>query len=138
MKRPVCRLLELPKITDPRGSLSFVEAGRHVPFEIRRIFYLYGVPVGETRAAHALKTCQQLIVAIAGSFDVMVDDTAAKNHYRLDRADCGLYVPPLVWREISGFSPNSVCLVLASEFFDADDYLDDYASLVAALKAKYA
>ncbi len=136
MSQSPCKLLELPKFTDPRGSLTFAEGGRHVPFEIRRMFYLYDVPVGQTRAAHALKTCHQVIIAISGSFEVAVDDTVTKQRFYLDRPDCGLYIPPLVWREISSFAPGSVCLVLASEFFDADDYLDDYPALLAAIKAR--
>ncbi len=128
-----CKLLELPKITDPRGSLSFAEAGRHLPFEIRRVFYLFDVPTGESRAGHALRICQQFIMAISGSFEVTVDDGRSKKRFLLDRADCGLYVPPRIWREIAAFSPGSVCLVLASEFYDEKDYLDDYAEFVASV-----
>lgn len=132
-----CRLLELPKITDRRGSLSFAEAGRHVPFEVRRIFYLYDVPASQTRAAHALKTCHQFIIAISGSFEVKTDDGTAKESFRLDRPDVGLYVPPLVWRELGVFSPGAVCMVLASEFYDETDYLDEYADFAAAVRAKH-
>ncbi len=131
-----CTILELPKMTDQRGSLSFAEAGRHIPFDIRRIFYLFDVPAGQIRAAHALKICQQVIVAISGQFDVTVDDGAGKQRFHLDRADCGLYVPPLIWREISGFSNQSVCLVLASEFYDEADYLDDYPAFLAEAGAR--
>lgn len=127
MNTPRCAILELPKIADPRGSLTFVEAARHVPFEIKRVFYLYDVPSGETRAGHALRNCHQFIIAMSGSFDLIVDDGAQKQHFHLNRSDCGLYVPPLMWREIENFSTNSVCLVLASEFYDEADYLDDYA-----------
>ena len=128
-----CRILELPKITDGRGSLTFAEGGRHLPFDIKRIFYLFDIPAGEMRAAHALKTCQQFIVAFSGEFEVRVDDGQAKNHFHLDRPDCGLYVPPLVWRELAGFSSRAVCLVLASEFYDEADYLDDHAAFMAAV-----
>ena len=131
-----CRVLELPKITDRRGSLTFAEGGRHMPFDIKRIFYLFDVPAGEMRAAHALKTCQQVIIAISGGFDVSVDDGKAKERFHLNRPDCGLYVPPLVWREIADFSPKSVCMVLASEFYDEADYLDDYAAFNAAVGAQ--
>jgi dTDP-4-dehydrorhamnose 3,5-epimerase-like enzyme len=131
-----CRILELPKITDRRGSLTFAEGGRHVPFDVKRIFYLFDVPAGETRAAHALRTCQQVIVAISGNFDVSVDDGKAKKRFHLDRPDCGLYVPPLIWREIAGFSPKAVCMVLASEFYDEADYVDDYAAFTAAVGAQ--
>lgn len=128
MSRNRCELLELPKISDPRGSLTFLEAGRHVPFEFKRSFYLYNVPAGEKRAAHALSSCQQFLIAVSGSFDVIADDGTTKQHFHLDRPDCGLYVPPRIWREISNFSANSVCLVMASEFYDAAEYIDDYAT----------
>lgn len=137
MSLAVCKLLELPKITDRRGSLSFAEARRHIPFAIKRIFYLYDVPAGETRAAHALKTCHQFIVAISGSFEVNVDDGGVKQHFLLSRPDVGLYVPPLVWRELGAFSLNAVCMVLASEFYDDTDYLDEYADFVAAVGAQH-
>lgn len=130
-----CEILEIPKLSDPRGSLSFLEGWRHVPFEIKRIFYLYDVPPGQMRAAHALNACQQFIIALAGSFDVVADDGSTKEHFRLDRPDCGLYVPPLIWREIENFSANSVCLVMASEYYDAAEYIDDYAAFAAAKKA---
>jgi dTDP-4-dehydrorhamnose 3,5-epimerase-like enzyme len=136
MKLPGCEILELPKITDPRGSLTFIEAERHVPFQVRRIFYLYGVPEGEKRAAHALKVCQQFILAISGSFDIVVDNGTQKESFHLERADCGLYVPPLIWREIQNFSKGAVCMVLASEFYDADDYLDEYSAFAQAVGAE--
>ena len=127
MKTTECKILELPKMTDPRGNLTFVEADRHIPFEIKRVFYLYDVPSGEARAGHALRRCEQFIIAMSGSFDLVVDYGTRRETFRLNRSDCGLYVPPLVWREIESFSTNSVCLVLASEFYDIDDYLDVYS-----------
>jgi uncharacterized RmlC-like cupin family protein len=120
-------------MTDPRGNLSFVEEGRHIPFEIRRVFYLYDVPSGEKRAGHALRHCQQFIVAMSGSFDIVVDYGGERERFHLNRSDCGLYVPPMVWREIENFSTNSVCLVLASEYYDIQDYVDvhdDFLKLV--------
>jgi hypothetical protein len=135
MNTPKCAILELPKNTDPRGNLTFVEAGRHVPFEIKRVFSLYDVPSGETRAGHALKRCQQFIIAMSGSFDLIVDDGMSKQRFHLNRSDCGLYVPALIWREIENFSTNSVCLVLASEFYDLADYLDTYGQFTAAVGA---
>jgi dTDP-4-dehydrorhamnose 3,5-epimerase-like enzyme len=134
MNNRACKILELPKMTDPRGNLSFVEAARHVPFEIRRVFYLYDVPSGETRAGHALRTCRQFVIAMSGSFDLVVDYGGRRERFSLNRSDCGLYVPPMVWREIEHFSTNSVCLVLASEYYDIDDYLDVYADFLAATK----
>lgn len=126
MKSTTCALLELPKMTDPRGNLSFVEETRHIPFAIRRVFFLYDVPSAERRAGHALRRCHQFIIAMSGSFDVLVDYGGGRERFRLSRADHGLYLPPLVWREIENFSTNSVCLVLASEFYDIQDYVDTY------------
>lgn len=134
MTRPQIRLLNLPKISDPRGNLSFIESERHVPFEIRRVFYLYDVPGGESRAGHALKTCHQFIIAISGAFDVTLDDGRQRSKHHLNRSYFGLYVPPLVWREIDNFSSGSVCLVLASEPYDETGYvrhLDDFRRLVS-------
>lgn len=131
-----CRIIELPRVNDPRGNLTFIEGGRHVPFEIKRVFYLYDVPGGATRAGHALKRCHQFIIANSGSFDVIVDDGHAKQSYPLNRSYYGLYVPPLLWREIEDFSYGSVCTVLASECYDAADYYYDYEEYVKAVGAK--
>ena len=121
-----CRKIDLPKIQDPRGNLTFIENNKHIPFEVKRIFYLYDVPGGETRAGHALKTCQQFVIAVSGSFDVVVDDSVEKARYSLNRSFYGLYIPALVWRELENFSSGSVCLVLASETYDADGYYRTY------------
>jgi len=120
------RIIELPKIADPRGNLTFLEGGRHCPFEIKRIFYLYDVPGGETRAGHANKGLDQLIIAASGSFDVVVDDGRERKRFFLNRSYNGLFVPRMLWRELENFSSGSVCLVLASEFYDAKDYYRDY------------
>jgi dTDP-4-dehydrorhamnose 3,5-epimerase-like enzyme len=125
-----CKVVELPKIADPRGNLTFVEGGRHIPFEIKRIFYLYDVPGGETRAGHALRKCHQFIIALSGSFDLILDDGTRKERYHLNRSYYGLYVPPLIWREIENFSTNSVCLVMASEFYNEDDYFREYPDFI--------
>jgi hypothetical protein len=129
------RILTLPRINDPRGNLSFIEGMRHVPFEVRRVFYLYDVPGGETRAGHALRTCQQFIVAIAGAFDVVADDGAVRSRHHLNRSYFGLYLPPLIWRELDNFSSGSVCLVLASEPYDESGYYRDYDSFHNAVVA---
>jgi hypothetical protein len=136
MNQNECAILDLPRMTDGRGSLSVVEAGLHIPFELQRVFYLYGVPGGQRRAGHALRVCHQFIIAIAGSFDVVVDDGKEKQRFRLDRPDCGLHVPPMIWREIEGFSEDSVCLVLASEHYDPEDYLDEYSEFRKAVAAR--
>lgn len=127
-----CTIIELPKIADPRGNLTFVESGRHIPFEIKRIFYLYDVPGGETRAGHALKKCYQFIIAMSGSFDLLLDDGTRKERYHLNRSYYGLYVPPLIWREIENFSTNSVCMVMASEFYNEEDYFREYPEFIKA------
>lgn len=119
-------IIQLPKIQDPRGNLTFIEEFKHIPFSIKRVFYLYDVPGGESRAGHALKTCHQFIIAASGSFDVILDDGLSNNRYHLNRSYYGLYIPPLIWREIDNFSSGSVCLVLASEPYNEMDYLRNY------------
>lgn len=126
IKRQQCRIIKLPKIVDSRGNLTFVEGDVHIPFQINRIFYLYDVPGGETRAGHALKTCQQFVIAVSGSFDVIIDDGFQKTRYSLNRSFDGLYIPALIWRELENFSSGSVCLVLASETYNADGYYRTY------------
>jgi hypothetical protein len=129
-----CKLVNLPKITDPEGNLTPIEGGRHVPFEIKRVFYLYDVPGGATRAGHALKTCQQFIIAMSGSFDVMLDDGTDTKRYHLNRSYTGLYVPALIWRELENFSSGSVCTVLASEVYDEKGYYRDYEEFRNAVR----
>jgi len=121
-----CRLIDLPVVSDPRGNLTFVEGGRHVPFEIKRVYYLYDVPGGAERGGHAHKSLQQLIVAMSGSFDVVLDDGRQKKRVHLNRSYFGMYVCPMVWRELDNFSSGSVCMVLASNFYDEDDYYRNY------------
>jgi WxcM-like protein len=129
-----CKLVNLPKITDPEGNLTPIEGGRHVPFEIKRVFYLYDVPGGATRAGHALKTCQQFIIAMSGSFDVVLDDGTNTKRYHLNRSYTGLYVPALIWRELENFSSGSVCTVLASEPYDENGYYRDYKEFRNAVR----
>jgi hypothetical protein len=128
------RMIDLPKVTDPRGNLTFIESEKHIPFEIRRIFYLYDVPGGAWRAGHALKTCHQFIIAALGSFDVILDNGFQRKHFQLNRSYYGLYVPPLIWREIDNFSSGSVCLVLASEYYSEGDYYRNYQEFIQAVK----
>ena len=129
-----CRLIELPRVTDPRGNLTFIEGGNHLPFEIKRVYYLYDVPGGATRAGHGHKTLEQLMIAMSGSFDVELDDGRAKKKYHLNRSYYGLYVPSMIWREIDNFSSGSVCLVLASELFNESDYYRDHQEFLRAVK----
>ena len=121
-----CKIIELPKVTDRRGNLTFIEEKRHIPFEIRRIFYLYDVPGGQARGGHAHHRLQQLIIAASGSFDVILDDGFERKRFHLNRAYYGLYIPPMIWRELNNFSSGAVCLVLASELYDEEDYVRDY------------
>lgn len=125
-----CRIIDLPKISDPRGNLTFIEASRHVPFEIKRIYYTYDVPGGSDRGAHAHKNLHQLIIAMSGSFDVVLDDGFDQKRFHLNRSYFGLYVCPMMWRYLDNFSSGSVCLVLASSLYDADDYYRDYDAFV--------
>src|SRR5213595_3458401 len=131
-----CTTIDLDRITDPRGNLTFLESGRHLPFDIKRVFYLYDVPGGADRAGHALKTCHQFLIAISGSFDVMVDDGRDKARFHLNRSYYGLYIPRMTWRELDNFSSGSVCLVLASEYYDEADYYRSYQSFLDDLGAR--
>ena len=128
-----CRLIELPKINDARGNLSFIEGGQHVPFDIRRVYYLYDVPGGSERGSHAHKKLHQFIVAMAGSFDVVLDDGKEKKHFHLNRSYSGLYVCPMMWRDLVNFSSGSVCMVLASEHYDAGDYIRSYEEFLTVI-----
>jgi hypothetical protein len=121
-----CRIIELPKIMDPRGNLTFVEGGRHIPFAVRRAYWIYDVPGGEMRGSHAYRRNRELIIAVSGSFDVEVDTGSGITRHQLNRSYYGLYLPPLHWRSLVNFSTNSLCLILASEEYDEADYLRDY------------
>lgn len=125
-----CRLLQLPKIEDRRGNLTFVEANRHVPFGIERVYYLYDVPGGAERGGHAHKGLHQFMVAMSGSFDVKIDDGSRKTTFHLNRSYYGLYLCPMIWREIDNFSSGAVCMVLASTHYAPEDYLRDYDEFV--------
>ena len=133
MSLALCKMIDLPKINDPRGNLTFVEGGNHIPFEIRRVYYLYDVPGGSQRGGHAHKGLTQLIIAMSGSFDVTLDDGHAKQRFHLNRSYSALYVCPMIWRELDNFSSGSVCMVLASNLYDEDDYYRDYTQFQAAL-----
>ena len=127
-----CRIVELPKIADPRGNLTFVEGGKHIPFDIRRVYYLYDVPGGAERGGHAHKGLHQLIIAMSGSFDVVLDDGVDKKRIHLNRSYNGLYVCPMIWRELDNFSSGSVCMALASNCYDEADYYRDYDDYLVA------
>lgn len=129
-----CRIIDLPKIADPRGNLTFIEGGNHIPFDIKRVYYLYDVPGGESRAGHGHKELHQLIIAASGSFTVQLDDGYKQQEFFLNRSYHGLYVPPMMWRDIDNFSSGSVCMVLASLPYDEADYFRDYDEYLNAVK----
>ena len=126
-----CKILELPKIQDNRGNLTFIEAGRHVPFDFKRAYFLYDVPGGSTRGGHAHKELHQIVIAMSGSFDIELSDGVNKKRFHLNRSYFGLYIPPMVWREMDNFSSGSVALVLASDFYSEEDYFRDFPEYVS-------
>ena len=128
-----CQIVELPKVHDPRGNLTFIENSRHIPFDIKRVYYLYDVPGGADRAGHAHKRLQQLFIAMSGSFDITLDDGERQRRIHLNRSYNGLYVCPMIWRVIDNFSSGSVCMVLASDYYDESDYFRDYAAFRVAV-----
>lgn len=127
-----CSVISLPKISDPRGNLTSIEGGQHVPFDIQRVYYLYDVPGGAERGGHAHKGLHQLIIAMSGSFDVVLDDGFNKKRVHLSRSYNGLYICPMIWRELDNFSSGSVCMVLASNHYDEQDYFRDYGDFLKA------
>ncbi|GJH09275.1 WxcM-like domain-containing protein [Caballeronia novacaledonica] len=123
-------VIELPKIHDPRGNLTFIEGGRHVPFDIQRVYYLYDVPGGSVRAGHAHHELQQIIIAVAGSFDLVLDNGFERRVLTCNRPSSGVLIRSLVWRELNNFSSGAVCLVLASRPYEEDDYIRDYQTFL--------
>jgi dTDP-4-dehydrorhamnose 3,5-epimerase-like enzyme len=121
-----CKVINLPKYSDPRGNLSVIEGGSHIPFDIKRVYYLYDIPGGSSRAGHGHKELQQLIIAMSGSFDVIVDDGNKRKKFHLNRSYYGLYIPKGMWREVENFSSGGVCLILASTLYDPSDYFYNY------------
>lgn len=130
------KIIDLPKILDERGNLSFLEENKHIPFEIKRTYWIYDVPGGETRGGHAYKTNQEFIVAISGSFDVILNDGSDKKIFSLNRSYYGLYVPNGLWRHMENFSTNSLALIIASEDYSGDDYIRDYDQFLLSSKAR--
>lgn len=128
------RIIDLPKHLDRRGNLSIIEEIKSIPFKIKRTFWIYDVPGGEIRGGHAYKETQEFIVALSGSFDVVIDDGKIKKTYSLNRSYYGLYVPKMMWRQMQNFSTNSLALVLASTPYNPKDYIRDYAEFVRAKK----
>jgi dTDP-4-dehydrorhamnose 3,5-epimerase-like enzyme len=128
------KLINLPVYNDPRGNLTFIESNNHIPFEIKRVYYLYDVPGGATRAAHGHKALHQLMIAMAGSFDITLDDGKSKKTYTLNRSYYGIYIPPMIWRDLDNFSSGAVCMVLASEYYDEADYYRQYDDFISAAR----
>jgi hypothetical protein len=126
-----CKVLLLPKINDPRGSLTFIEGSNHIPFNIKRVFYLYDVPTEESRGAHAHKELHQVLICLSGSFDVTLDDGEFEAKIHLNRPWKALHIPPLIWAAEVNFDPGSVCLVLASDVFHESDYFRDYQQFLS-------
>lgn len=127
-----CHLVSLPRISDGRGSLSFIQPGPNLPFDIQRVYYLYEVGEGQARGAHGHRRLEQLMVAVAGAVDVECDDGRRRRTFRLDSPDVGLYVCPMIWRNLTGFRTGTVCMVLASELYDEADYFRNYDEFLAA------
>ena len=125
-----CKVIELPKKSDPKGNLTFIEEDNHIPFQIKRVFYIYDIPTAESRGAHAHHKLEQFLICVAGSFDVEVDDGYDKKKFHLNRPWQGLYIPPLIWASERNFDPGSVCLILVSDFYDEKDYIRDYADFL--------
>ncbi len=121
-----CKLIKLRKISDPRGNLTFIEGGTDLDFDLKRIYYIYDVPSGEYRGAHAHRNLVQLMIAVSGSFDITIDDGKSKKTITLNNPAIGLYITKMIWREMSNFSAGSVCLVLASDHYDESDYIRNY------------
>lgn len=130
-----CKIIDLPKIHDPRGNLTFIEGTKHIPFDIKRVYFLYDVPGGAERGGHAHKDLHQIIIAIAGSFDVVINDGSDTQRFHLNRSYFGLYVCPMIWRELDNFSSGSVCLVLASDYFSEADYIRDFTQFDSIKKS---
>ena len=131
--KPQPQLITLPKYCDPRGNLSVLENGARLPFDVKRAYWIYDVPSGRKRDGHAFRSQHELIIALSGSFDIVINDGNAQQRFRMDRANVGLYVPPLTWREIDNFSTNSVALIVASESYDADDYIEDFDTYLSII-----
>lgn len=125
-----CRIINLPKIEDPRGNLSFIEEEEHIPFKIERTYWIYDVPGGQIRGGHAFKVQQEFIVALSGSFDVLIDDGQNRIVHSLNRSYYGLFIPNGLWRQMQNFSTNSLALVLSSTQFNENDYIRDYKEFI--------
>lgn len=127
------KIINFAKILDKRGNLTFIEGKNHIPFDIKRVYWIYDVPGGQKRGGHAYKTLQEVIIALSGSFDVILDDGNEKKKFSLNRSYYGLYVPKMIWRYVENFSTNSLCLVLASDKYNDKDYIRNYKEFIATI-----
>jgi oxalate decarboxylase/phosphoglucose isomerase-like protein (cupin superfamily) len=128
------KLINLPKIIDERGNLSFIEEQHHIPFKIQRTYWIYDVPGGEIRGSHAFKESEEFIVAISGSFDVILHDGKEEIKYSLNRSYYGIYIPKLVFRRLENFSTNSLALIMVSTFYNENDYVRDFDEFLKLIK----
>lgn len=126
-----CKLIDFPKRSDPRGNLTFIESEYHIPFKLERVYYLYDIPGGSDRGGHAHKNLHQVVIAIAGSFDIHLDDGINSKTYHLNRSYVGLYICPMIWRKLDNFSSGAVCLVLASDHYEETDYFRNYEEFLS-------
>ena len=131
-----CKIIKLPKVQDSRGNLTYIENNTHIPFSIERVYYLYDVPGGESRASHAHKSLHQLFIALFGSFDIVLKDGFRTKKFSLNRSYVGLYVPPMIWRTLVNFSSGSVCMVLASQKYDESDYFRNWSDYSKAILSR--
>lgn len=130
------QILDFPKLSDSRGDLSFIEHPRHIPFEIKRIFYLYNISDKESRGNHAHKQLEQIFIPVFGAFEALVDNGSIKKTFQLDKPWQGLYIPPMIWTELNDFSPSTVCLVLASDTYKEEDYHRNYQDFIADVNSR--
>ncbi len=126
MSSPIAKIIDLPKLLDERGNLSFIESSNHIPFNIRRTYWIYDVPGGQYRDGHAFRSQEEFIVALSGSFDIVINDGQKEQRFHMARSNYGLYIPAMTWRSIDNFSTNSVVLVLASTNFSEEEYIRDF------------
>jgi dTDP-4-dehydrorhamnose 3,5-epimerase-like enzyme len=132
-----CKLINITTLTDSRGNLGVIESDIDIPFAIQRAYFLYGVPAGERRGAHGHHSLEQVMLALTGQFDVMLDDGSQTAHYQLSDPSTALYISPMIWRELHSFSDNAVCLVLASQKYDESDYYRNYSDFIKAVKVTW-
>ena len=130
-----CQLLEFPTIGNFSGQLTFIEGKNHLPFAIKRVFYIYDVPIGGKRGAHAHVSLHQILICLSGSYDVVIDDGRSKKNIKLNRPSIGLHIPPMIWSSEVNFDPGSVCLVLASHDYDEADYIREYSKFLSVINS---